>query len=99
MRIKKVTFNTLGDSEGHSHWRIKGACPAHFPPPAPTRVQILSFRHTKFSKCDRLGSKCPKFPFFQMRKDGSQTVRDVEADMPSAVDASDIDVSGARGTN
>ena len=39
-------------------WFIDGsreACPAH----APLRVQILSFRHTKFSKCNRFWSRRP----------------------------------------
>ena len=34
---------------------LEGACPAH----APLRVQILSFRHTKFAKRNRLGSPHP----------------------------------------
>ena len=37
------------------HCWITGACPAH----AILRVQILSFRHTKFSKRNRLGSQQP----------------------------------------
>ena len=36
-----------------------GACPAHALHPHPRRVQILSFRHTKFSKHNRLGSPRP----------------------------------------
>ena len=37
-------------------WRIYiDSCPAHAPP----RVQILSFWHTKFWKCNRLGSPRP----------------------------------------
>ena len=38
------------------HWRIQGASPTH---PPPLRVQILSFRHTKFLKCNCPGSQCP----------------------------------------
>ena len=34
---------------------LEGACPAH----APLRVQILSFRHTKFLKSSHLGSPRP----------------------------------------
>ena len=45
------------------HWRIYlgVACPAHAPPPSPPRVQILSFRHTKFLKRNHLGSPRPSY--------------------------------------
>ena len=40
------------------HWRIYiGRCPAH----GPLRIQILSFWHTKFSKCNRFGSPRPPY--------------------------------------
>ena len=39
---------------------LGAACPAHAP--LPLRVQILSFWHTKFSKCTRLGSPRPPPP-------------------------------------
>ena len=33
---------------------VPGACPH-------PRVQILSFQYTKFSKCNRFGSRCPPY--------------------------------------
>ena len=40
-----------------SHWRIQGAPPAR----ALLRVEILSFRHTNFSRRSRLGSRSPPY--------------------------------------
>ena len=50
---------------------LEGACPAH----APLRVQILSFRHTNFSRHNRLGSPRPPMRFMPpMGNPGSATV-------------------------
>ena len=48
----KINMEILTVLRIDSHWRIEGAYPAHAP-----RVQILSFRHTKCSKHNHLGSQ------------------------------------------